>query len=428
MKTVDINWQQLEAAHGPGTDLPGLIASLASPEDLKFNIALSRLQMQTVPSDVLYPASPPVMDAVVECLRNPQLDPRRRPALVKLVGRFAGAARQSLVKKRIDTAWAVAIRASLAANAAAVFQPLLNNPDPECRAGAVEILLAFAPSDPSLLDWAETEYFRESDARVRTAMIAGLARSGRNGGYVERALDEETQPIALVLLHRLWIQQNNGSVADDSVAGLVSSFRESNQGHELNAVEGQPEFFEALSLLGPERERCILIEALREPQEASVARVLAQQLLCLTFEDHREDWSEVRLSADMLPTEGASPDFMMQQQARFDRPIGQILGDVLKGMFQSRFNREKHQAERRARINAMVEQFSTAHTVVKRIDYPSVAGAVHPPERLTAAQAEALNVLAGQASLWTFRTNLWTLFGLPDQAGELREWVTKRTL
>jgi hypothetical protein len=59
-----------------------------------------------------------------------------------------------------------------------------------------------------------------------------------------------------------------------------------------------------------------------------------------------------------------------------------------------------------------------------KVDYWGLEGAAPSiPAKLSETQRAVLTAFAAKAELWQFRTNLWELFGLPDSADGLHQFV-----
>ena len=93
----DINWAGLTHAYGPATDVPGLLRALAAPPDAveeedtaSGEDPLSLLCNLVNHQASIYPATPYVVPFLVELLAAGP--PERRPALLYVLGSFAGYA------------------------------------------------------------------------------------------------------------------------------------------------------------------------------------------------------------------------------------------------------------------------------------------------------------------------------------------------
>jgi len=67
-------------------------------------------------------------------------------------------------------------------------------------------------------------------------------------------------------------------------------------------------------------------------------------------------------------------------------------------------------------------------TRAPKLDYFGLRGdSPAIPASLTVSQRSVLSSCAEKEALWQFKTNLWPLFGLPDNSAGLRQLMAERT-
>ena len=133
--------------------------------------------------------------------------------------------------------------------------------------------------------------------------------------------------------------------------------------------------------------------------------MLAERLLRRVFDDRRTEWGGI--SRAWLKPDGSRPQVDLYQAAL--RTVGKLILWKIFPFLRKRTIR-KHSGG------------------IPKIDYWGLKGTA--PEllaKLNGEQRTVLTAFAAKPELWTFRTNLWELFGLPGTPAELRAFIAART-
>jgi hypothetical protein len=148
-----------------------------------------------------------------------------------------------------------------------------------------------------------------------------------------------------------------------------------------------------------------------------VVRCVAERLLRVTFEDTRTGWGQISIGRDLQPGEAPPP-----------RPS--VLGLAFRSLGFLLLHKVFPSAARWLILRRATPAAGTGNKPagIQRIDYWGLKGD-NPdvPMRLDPRQAQVLRALADKPEVWSFHTNLWKLFDLPDTAGDLRQLVEDRT-
>lgn len=411
-----IDWSNLTDAYGPAVDVPKWLEKVLTAKGRALGEALGELYSRVLHQGTIYSASPIVCAAIVEALENPAAPvAARREALLELLAGFAQAARLAIADGKAipgrsggDPVDGEAIR-DILTRSKRVFVARLADEEPRVRALAAELLTAFPGLDRADIDAVESLYAREPEHEVRRGILEGLARTGTSREFVASSLLTESNPYNQFLLHRAKILESPAAAEPASIQGMVAGFAANNTPY---FVHGEAEFFGTLALLGQDPERHALLEALEMANEPAALRCVAERLLRLVFHDQRTGWGQV--SHGILNADG-SPPKRRSLVGLAIRSIGLLI--VMKlcpPLFRWRVTRQASRAEEPQGI--------------QKVDYWGLKGhCPEMPQTLSAVQIQTLQALAAKSQLWSFRTNLWQLFGLPDRPELLREFAASRS-
>ena len=219
-------------------------------------------------------------------------------------------------------------------------------------------------------------YFVEEDLNVRYDLLEGLTRVRAAfsdwPAFLDMALDRESEPENRFLVRYSQLMESGKDAEPSAVDDLVACFVCPSRTGGYPFTRDQ-RFLEAVHLLGPERELAALLKAVALGEGDAVLRVVAEHLLRLAFGDRRTGWGRTAIS-------GVRED-----------------GGVAPGQ---------------------------KPKMVRNIEYWGLKGAAPEiPVKLNEAQRAVLIELAAKPGLWQFRTNLWALFGLPDNTEGLQQFV-----
>lgn len=419
-----INWEALQDAYGPATEVPKYLERACTAKGSLFHEALGDLCSRIIHQGTIYSSSPPACAVLVDALARgpePPVD-ERSAAFVQIIAEMAAAARKAIEDGRAipccaggDPVDGEAIR-SLLRDHHDLFAGFLRSGDVETRIAAADILTAFPGLPPREQRVIEDFYRRETEAGVRRQALEGLSRSGLHPAFVADALRTESDAFNQFLLRRGGIAANVETADPGAVSELITDFTKyDRKGAGHYHVDGSKEFFSTLSLLGKDREIAALLESLEKASDPGVVRCVAEHLLRTTFDDTRTGWGQTSLSRDPLPGETPPPRPGMMSMAL--RSIGFLL---LHKLFPPAARWMMH---RKMGSHRKAKQWG-----IERIDYWGLQG--DNPDvsmRLDPRQAQVLRALADKPEVWSFHTNLWKLFDLPDTAGDLRQLVEDRT-
>ncbi len=416
-KYIDtVSWDRLQHAYGPAGDLPPFLEAVASASSGKLNQAIGELCARVLHQGTIYSASPPAVHVLIEMLSS--AESKRKQYLYPLLDAFADSARMAIEDGPAppscaggDPADGEAIRKELA-DARSIFDPDLTHSDAEIRVYVASLLGFIAGQDASAADLLRRAYPAETDSQVRHAMLAGLARSPNAyqdaTDFWNGALQRETEPGNRFVVRMLEIRALKAASDATSVEDLASSF--------VKACDSQKHvgpddhrFFEAIALLGTERELAALLQAFEVAREGDVNRILAEHLLRLVFDDQRTGWG--RTASSRLKDDGSPPPQPDLYRASL-RMIGLLMLFKLLPF------------ARRWHVRRLTRRKPTG---IRKIEYWGLKGvAPEIPECLNDAQRAALTAFARKSELWNFRTNLFALFGLPDSAAGLLRFLEER--
>ena len=409
-----VPWEKLEHAYGDASDVPPLLQDVAAVRGRKLLKALDELGSRVLHQGTIYSASPPVARAVIEMLR--EAAPSEKVMLYSLLAGFADAARKAIEDGRAipccaggDPVDGAAIRGHLLEARDWFTQDLANQND-EIRSQAADLLVAFREAEPAASRLVRDRYFAESDPNVRHVLLNGMVRvRSRFDDWpilLTAALEHETDAANRFVLRYSQLREVK-SAADSSILDeLVSTFVQSNASHDYELAEGD-RFFEAIHWLGSERELAAMLRAFELAASQYLLLVLAERLLRLAFEDQRTGWGQTRFSR--LQEDGTEPP-------------GPNLGKLLVRSIGLLILAKLFPFVLRRRLRQKAEPKG-----ILKVEYSGLEGAAPSiPPRLSAAQRTILTAFAAHAALWEFRTNLWQLFGLPDNAEGLCRFLADR--
>jgi len=233
---------------------------------------------------------------------------------------------------------------------------------------------------------ARERYFSEFDHTVRRVLLSGLLRFREPGQewlqFLSDGLSRELSPANRFLLRYAEICETKSAATDSSIEDLVSSF----VGCDDRSEEALQRFGIALHALTAERELSALVNALRCAGGWELCCFLSERLLRLVFKDERTGWQN--LSYTRIQPDGSAPGAYLKKV--LERPLRRKPG-------------------------------ASGLTVAS---YWGLEGARPKiPERLTRRQRIALGALVENADVWTYRTNLWELFGLPDNRAAMKAFL-----
>ena len=410
-----IDWNSLSDAYGSAVDVPKWLEKVLTAKGGQLEDALGELYSRVLHQGTIYSSSPVVCEAIVDALDHPAAPVvDRRLAFLELLAGFAQAARKAIEDGQAipccaggDPVDGHAIREIITRSRPA-FLRRLDDPEPASRALAAELVTAFPGLEPGQITRIESLYSRETEHEVRRRILEGFARTGARREFLDHALAAESNPYNQFLLHRAKVLESPESADPASVQAMVAGFA-ATDGRLF--IDGEAEFFGTLKLLGEDPERRALLEALEMANDPGVLRCVAEHLLRLVFNDRRTGWGQV--SHGMLNPDGSAPQGPSLLRLAF-RSIGMLIFMKLcPPLFRWHVRRRAQLAEQTPGIS--------------KVDYWGLNGpAPELPQTLSGVQIQALQALAAKSKLWTFRTNLWQLFGLPDQPAALRKFADDR--
>lgn len=421
-----INWDALQDAYGPATEVPKCLERVCTAKGSLFHEALGDLCSRIIHQGTIYSSSPPACAVLVDALaRGPQPPVEERSAaFVQIIAEISAAARKAIADGRAipccaggDPVDGEAIRTLLREHHD-LFVSFLASTDVETRIAAVDVLTAFPDLPPRAQRTIEDFYRRETDAAVRRQALEGLSRSQLHPAFIADAVRTETDSFNQFLLRRGKITANIEAADSVAISELVSEFtncdRHAGAGGHYH-VDGSQEFFSTLALLGKDREIAALLESLEKAVDPGVVRCVAERLLRTVFDDARTGWGQTSHGRDPLPGEALPPRPGMIGLAF--RALGFLL---LHKLFPPA---ARWLIRRRISVATSGKPWG-----IERIDYWGLQGD-NPdiPMRLDPLQAQVLRALASKPQLWSFHTNLWKLFDLPDTAEGLQQLVNDRT-
>lgn len=400
-----VAWDQLVHAYGPASDIPLLLKRVAAARGRKLFKALDELSSRVLHQGTIYSASPPVVGAIIEMAQAAK--PREKVMFYGLLSGFAEAARQAIADGRAipccaggDPVDGAAIRQDIL-NARQWLVADLAHPDTDVRSLAAELLTAFAETDLATARLIRDRYFKEDDPQARQALLDGLIRMRASvddwPGFLNAALAREDHPASRFSLRQAQVCGMRSAAEASAVEELAATFTD---------PADEERFFEAVHLLGSEREQGAILRAFEFATDEDLVRVLAERLLRLVFEDRRTGWGQT--SQSRLNEDGSKPPGPNLGKLLV-RSLGML---VLLKLFPFILRRKIRKAA------------NSKPKGILKVDYWGLEGtAPSMPARLSETQVAILTALAAKGALWQFRTNLWELFGLPDSADGLQQFV-----
>lgn len=410
-----VDWEELQDAFGDASEVPGLLAAVSGARGEELQEAIGELYEHVLHQGTIYSASPPAVQALIGMAAGAGAPEKR--VFYEVLSDFAESARQAIGDVHAtlcnggDPAAGPAILGHIL-QARAQFAPDLRHPDGAIRGLAAALLTASADAGFEAAKLVRDGYLPEPDPGVRRRLLEGLTRvRGRFADwrqFLSAALGSERDSACrFALLSAQVLEMGPGSepAAVNELAGIFP---------QAGASDSPPPpeaFFDAVHLLGRERELAALMLALDGAAHPHPARLLAERLLRLVFDDRRTGWGETTFS---FVDEGKPLPVPSTRRARiglFKLKCQTILWKRFPFLMRLELRRIKRSNRNR----------------IQQLDYRGLEGAAPEiPARLTGEQRSVLGAFAEEAVLWEFRTNLWELFGLPASADEMRRLVTGR--
>ena len=413
---ASVPWDELEHAYGPAGDVPDLLRRIPKARGNKLNELAGELWSRVLHQGTFYSASPAVARWMAEAL--PEADAEHQEFYYTMLGDFGSSARLSFKAGRAiechaggDPVHAEELKQvlqSIQHRAAAA----LTHPGIAIRLGAANVAGAFPDMDPAVVAALRDRYFAEPEPEVRGAILEGLDRTQAAvrdwPGFLRDAAAQEKNRQMLLDLRALEVSAAGAGAGRGAEQELAASFA----GAEVSVFneEATARFFEALAQLGEDREFEGMLAALAGAKSDGAALFLAERLLRRVFRDGREGWGQ--RSFGWTNSDGSPPPPPnLTRMALWG--IGQLL---LMKLFPWIFRWKVRRAAKRPKPPGM-----------QKIDFWGVQGAPPAiPDPLEPRQRAAREALLRCDAAWTFRTNLWSLFALPEERTALREWLTGR--
>lgn len=413
---ASVPWDELEHAYGPAGDVPDLLRRIPKARGNKLNELAGELWSRVLHQGTFYSASPAVARWMADAL--PEADAEHQEFYFTMLGDFGSSARLSFQAGRAieccaggDPVHAAELKQVLQGvqqqAAGALAHPRIG-----VRLGAAQVAGAFPDMDPAVAAALRDRYFAEPEPEVRGAILEGLDRLHAAvldwPGFLGEAAAIEKNPQLLLELRALAVRTAGPSADGGAAQNLVASFADA--GVSVYNEQATERFFAALAQLGEDREFEGLLAALAGAKSDGAALFLAERLLRRVFRDGREGWGE-RSFGWTNPDGSPPPQPGLARMAVWG--IGQLLLiKLLPWVFRWKVRR----AAKRHKPPGM-----------QKIDFWGVKGAPPAiPDPLEPRQRAALEALVRCDAAWTFRTNLWSLFALPEERDALREWLTGR--
>jgi hypothetical protein len=363
-----VPWGDLQDAFGPASDVPRILDSVASAHPEALFEALDELCAHTLYQGTIYSASPAVAWALIELARDAK--PHERSAFYDVLAGFAEAARTALLNGGAIPGYSGgapadgrAIRAAVLA-AETQFTADLAHSDPGIRAHAAELAAGFPESTPEAAWLVRERYFTEADHRVRRYVVEALIRVRARFSDWPEFLATALQREDQPGIRFLLRREEVICFGSQSEISSVAELVSTFVGfYDTGALYlGGESFFQAVHLLSPEKELDAMQSALNQASGRGLILAVVERMLRFVFNDQRNGWGQL-----------------------------------------------------------------APFTSEPRVDYFGLSGdrpAV--PVRLTVAQRAALAAYVNKEALWQFKTNLWSLFGLPDNSAGLLRVMAER--
>lgn len=410
MITAGVPWDQLEHALGRASDLPVLLDAVSRARGDQLRKCMGDVCDRVLHQGTIYNSSPAAVHELIAM--SDQRDTRDKALFYNVLGEFASSARQAIRDGHAtpccsggDPQDGAAILTEIL-QAHDRFAADLEHSDPAIRAFAGALLTPSEEADAAAIRLVRARYQVEKDAGARLSLLKDLIRvRGKIADwrdFLKGALGREPDPGNRCLLRcaevREWKEETPAASVEELIPAAV----------QMNASG----LFDVLHELGERREFDGLLRCLQIGTDRNLLRGVAGRLLRITFHDQRTGWENLSHS---IMQEGGEPEPNGSIDGLFKVAIQMVLLLMLGKVFPFLLRRKLRKA---AEANAKRR---------RQVEYWGLEGeAPEIPTKLTADQQSALAAMADKAELWFDTTNLWTLFGLPDNAEELRRFVATR--
>ena len=421
---TDVPWQELEHAFGRAWDVPRLLAAVSQARGWALKKRMEELWERVLHQGSIYSASPPAVQALIPMAAKAKGGDKT--LYYELLAEFASSARQAIRDGRAipccsggDPEHGRAILEHIR-EARDQFAPDMANRDRRVRRLAGTLVCCSADAGSEAARLVRGRFDIERDPATKLELLEDLTRVSERvpdwTSFLADALRRESDPALRFTLRHAQVRHLHSASEDAAPAELISLFlAECDSGVDGNAGR----LFEALQWLGPERELDSLIQMLERCGNRDTIRRIAERLLRLVFDDQRSGWENASytLVSDgaVRPAAGQSGDGMPKSSTvvigLLKIALLALLWTIFPFLLRRRLRRQRDEKNRRR----------------YRIEYQEVKGSMpDPPVPLTANQQRALAALAAKAEVWMDQTNLWALFGLPDNATDLRALLATR--
>lgn len=412
---ASVDWAKLSHAYGPASDMPQVLADLARKKGTQLQEPMGELCSRVLHQGTIYSASAPTVQALIHLLPAKTAE---RTMYYGLFSGFADSARMAIEDGPAppchaggDPADGHAIREAFL-GARAVFFADLTHPEAELRGFAADVVTAFNDLDAAEAAKIRELYFAETEALVRHSLLAGIIRMGSRQddwpAFLDRSLREETEPRNRLALRSAQIREAPAAADRTCLDDFVRSFVQTED--DAHYSFGTPTGLAVIALLEPGRQAEVLLQAFKTAQGANFLRVLAERMLRLVFHDQRTGWESVGYSR--LNEDGTPPKQPNILGMGIWAVSSLLLMKLAPWYFRWRIRRRKKQKPKG----------------IEMIQYSGPKGSQPEiPQQLDETQKAVLTAFCEKPELWQFRTNLWSLFGLPESADALRRFVAERS-
>jgi hypothetical protein len=220
-------------------------------------------------------------------------------------------------------------------------------------------------------------------------------------GFLASALQHETGAANRFAIRGRQLMESKAGSSSGAIDEFVAGWTRTS-----DIWSGQNEFFDVLALMGAHAELAALLEATRQVTEDDKACRVIERLLRIAFEDKRTEWG--RIATSRVSLDGSRPP-----QPDMTKMAVRVLGELILWKIFPFLRRRQFKNAGKKKPRGM-----------RKLEYWGVKGnAPELPEKLSDTQRTVLETLANQPVIWTFKTNLWTLFGLPDTPDGLRAFI-----
>jgi hypothetical protein len=408
-----VRWGALEHAFGRASDVPALLDGVSRASGSQLRKRMDDLCERVLHQGTIYSASPPAVHELIAMSAGASASDKAHfySALVE----FASSARQAVRDGHAapccsggEPADGAAILSEIA-QARDQFTSDLESSEPAVRAHAGALLTASVDTDAATVQLVRARYSAERDATARLFLLESLQRVRAAipdwREFLATAVARETDQDNRCALRYAEIVEWESEAAPPAVNDLIA----------LSVRAEAASLFGALRALGRERELDALLEAFHGCTSREFLRPIAEHLLRAVFQDQRTGWEEISCSyvAEAGKEAPANKDWVGQMfKAIFKMLFLLVLGKLFPFLLRRKLRKA-------AKANAKR---------VKNIEYWDVRGAAPElPTQLSADQKKVLEVLSNKPDLWFHRTNLWSLFGLPENPAALMEFVATRS-